>query len=209
MKTIVCVGTGPSLTMEQVAVARSKGFALYGCNLTFRDVPDLAVLHACNTQFWDFYADELKGHPAQKWTTRPEAAARYPWLNYISEIDRPGLSADPRVLHHGHSSGYQLVGLAYHHGAARILLIGFDLRFPSGYDGRNRIAGGKRHYFGDGEYPAPLQHWPSVQVRNGVHVELVELYRSVHEQGLVEIINCTPGSALEGVIPSMDIADVV
>jgi hypothetical protein len=193
--------------MEQVETARRKGHTLYGCNLTFRDIPDLAVLHGCNNQFWDFYADEVQGHAAQKWTTRPEAAARYPWLNYIAEADRPGLSTEPKLLHHGHSSGYQLLGLAYHHGATRILLLGFDMRFPPGYDGKQRITGGKRHYFGDGEYPSQLQHWPSVAVRDGVHVELVEYYRSVHEQGLVELINCSPGSALEGVIPSMGIED--
>jgi hypothetical protein len=36
-----------------------------------------------------------------------------------------------------------------------------------------------------------------VQVKNGVHVELVELYRSVARQGLVEIVNCTPDSAID------------
>ena len=196
--TIVAVGTGPSLTLEQIDTARRKDFTLYGVNRTFADIPDLAVLHGCNTEFWDHYAEQVKDHPAQKWTTRPEAAAKYPWLNYIAEVDKSGLSTDPKVLHHGHSSGYQLVGLAYHHGATRIVLIGYDMRFPAGYDGKARVTGGKRHYFD--EYPAPLQHWPSVQVRNGVHDGLVEYYRSIKDQGLVEIVNATPGSALEPVL---------
>jgi len=64
------------------------------------------------------------------------------------------------------------------------------------YDGKSREIGSEpRHYFG--EYPHSMQHWPSVKVRGGVHVELLELYRSVADQGLVEIINCTPGSALD------------
>jgi len=42
-----------------------------------------------------------------------------------------------------------------------------------------------------------MQHWPKMQVVNGVHRELVELYRSVAEQGLIEIVNCTPDSAID------------
>jgi len=36
-----------------------------------------------------------------------------------------------------------------------------------------------------------------VMVKGGVHIELVDLYRSIAEQGLVEIVNCTPGSAID------------
>jgi hypothetical protein len=42
-----------------------------------------------------------------------------------------------------------------------------------------------------------MQHWPKMSVKQGVHVELLELYRSVAQQGLVEIVNCTPGSAID------------
>ena len=36
-----------------------------------------------------------------------------------------------------------------------------------------------------------------MSVIDGVHVELVDLYRSIKDQGLVEIINCTPNSAID------------
>jgi hypothetical protein len=91
--------------------------------------------------------------------------------------------------------------MAHKMGAERILLLGYDLKYAPDYDGRSRKVGSSpRHYFG--EYPASMQHWPSVQVKGGVHVELLSLYKSIFEQGLVEIVNCTPGSALQGVIPS-------
>jgi hypothetical protein len=111
-------------------------------------------------------------------------------------VNLPGLSTDPNVLHHGHSSGFQLVGMAYRAGFHRIILLGYDMKFAPDYDGRQQmVGGGPRHFFG--EYERELQHWPSVKVKGGVHVELCELYRSVAEQGLVEIINCTPDSALD------------
>lgn len=203
---IVCIGTGPSLTPEQIDVARQKGLRLFGCNNVFQIVPDLELLYACNAAWWDTYHVEVKDHPAEKWTTNLEAARKY-GINWMGERWGIGLCRDPKVIHHGHGSGYSLVGMAHKMGAKRIFLLGYDLKYPENYDGKSqRIGDGQRHYFG--EYPTHLQHWPSAKVRKGVHVELVDLYRSIHEQGLVEIINCSPGSALERVIPSMDISDV-
>ena len=86
------------------------------------------------------------------------------------------------------------------------MLLGYDLKYAADYDGKARqIGSSPRHFFG--EYESNLQHWPSVQVKAGVHVELVHLYKTIEIQGLIEIVNCTPGSALEGVIPSMPIED--
>jgi len=115
------------------------------------------------------------------------------------------LSEKP-VISYGHSAGFQLLNLAYHEKPDRILLLGYDMKFAADYDGKARRVGSTpRHFFG--EYPEQLQHWPSVKVHGGVHVELVELYRSVAMQGLVEIINCTPGSAID-CFPFADISEV-
>jgi hypothetical protein len=178
-----------------VETARRNGYSLFVCNDAFLVAPDAQLLHACNWQWWDARWEQVKDLPCEKWTTRKESAEKY-GINYIGEVNERGLSRDPSILHHGHSSGYQLVGMAYRAGFERIVLLGYDLRYAPDYDGRNRqIGSGPRHFFG--EYQRELQHWPSVQVNGGVHTELVDLYRSVAEQGLVEIINCTPDSALD------------
>lgn len=206
-RTIACIGTGPSLTPAQIEVARRKGFALYGCNLVYQSVPDLAVLFATNAPFWDYFWNRHDGprhHPCAKWTNNEESAGRY-GLNYIGSRDGPGLSTNPRRVHHGHSSGYCLVNLAYLHGADRIVLLGYDMRYAPDYSARDRSPGsGPRHYFG--EYPSAMQHWPSLSVRDGVHVELLERYATIAAQGLVEVINCSPGSALD-CFPTMSIED--
>lgn len=205
LPTIVCAGTGPSLKREQLDVARARGWPIFVCNDAIRWAPDAALLTACNWQWWDARWPEVKDLPCEKWTTRKQSAEKY-GIHWIAEVNRPGLSTDPGLLHHGHSSGYQLVGLAHRAGADRILLLGYDLSFAPDYDGRNkRVGAGPRHFFG--EYEERLQHWPSVAVQGGVHVELLELYRSVARQGLVEIINCTGGGALDA-FPRKDIADV-
>ena len=205
MDDIVCIGTGPSLTLNQVQIARDKGYRLFGCNLTYKIVPDLELLYGCNAAWWDTYYEEVKDLECEKWTTNLQAARKYQ-INWIGERFGLGLCEEKKVIHHGHGSGYSLVGMAHKKGAKRILLLGYDLKYAPDYDGKSQYIGkSKRHWFG--EYPPHLQHWPSVKVQNGVHVELVDLYRSIHEQGLVEIINCSPGSALESVIPSMGIED--
>jgi hypothetical protein len=192
----VCIATGPSLTLQQVEAARQKGFTLFGCNRTWEIVPDLALLWGTNLAFWQHYwCPDLAGYPAEKWTVNREAAERY-GLFWTAEKNAPGLSTDESVIHHGHGGGYSMLNLAYLMGAERIVLLGYDLRYAEDYDGPNHEPGSSaRHYFG--EYPQQLQHWPSKQVRNGVHVELVDLYESVAKQNLVEIVNCTgPNSAL-------------
>lgn len=195
--TIACIGTGPSLTLQQIESARDKGFALFGCNNTHQIVPDLAVLFATNSQWWDHYwgrDDSPREHRCEKWTNNRESAERYS-LNYIRSWDAPGLSQNPKRIHHGHSSGFCLLNLAYLLGAERIVLLGYDMKYAPDYNGRERqIGSSPRHYFG--EYPSALLHWPKVSVKDGVHVDLVQQYASVAMQGLVEIINCTPDSAI-------------
>jgi hypothetical protein len=204
LPTIVCCGTGPSITPHQVEVARRRGWALFVCNDAFRLASDAALLHACNWQWWNSRWDQVKDLPCEKWTTRKESAEKY-GIHWIAEVNRPGLSTDPALLHHGHSSGYQLLGMAYRAGATRIVLLGYDMTFAPDYDGAaHQIGSSPRHFFG--EYPPELQHWPRVQVRNGVHIELLELYRSVADQGAVEIINAS-GGVLD-CFPRMDINDV-
>jgi hypothetical protein len=195
-RTVVCIGTGPSLTLDQIEIARAKGFALFGCNIIYQSVPDLALTFATNESFWDFYwarPDSPRLHPCEKWTNSREAAEHYR-LNFIASHEDGGLGF-PDHIHHGHSSGACLVNLAYLLGATRIVLLGYDMRYAPDYDGVNHKVGSTpRHFFG--EYVSALQHWPKAEVKAGVHVGLVEHYNSIARQGLVEIVNATPDSAI-------------
>lgn len=194
-RTLVCIATGPSVTAEQVQVARDKGFELYACNNAIFLAPDAALLYAVNFQWWLHYYDQVKDLPCEKWTTNQFASERF-GLRHIHERHRPGLSMNPDVIHHGHGSGYSLVSMAWRARPDRIVLLGYDLKYANDYDPQNRNPGSSpRHFFG--EYPASMQHWPSVKVKKGIHVELLDLYRSIAAQNVVEVINSTPDSALD------------
>lgn len=208
LRTIACIATGPSLTPAQVETARRKGFELYVCNDAFRLAPDATLLHACNWQWWDARWDQVKDLPCEKWTTRKEPPRKY-GINYIAEREGKGLglSEDPTYLHHGHGSGFQLLGMAYHARPDRIVLLGYDLKYAEDYSPAIKQPGSTpRHFFG--EYEPALQHWPSKSVHQGVHVELVGIYETAARLNRrCPIINCTPGSAIKG-FPTVDIEDL-
>lgn len=192
-------------------MARDRSWTIYVCNDAFRLAPDAALIFACNWQWWDARWDEVRDLPADKWTSNRQAADKY-GIHFIEGRLQPagfGLSTDPRYIHHGHGSGYQLLEMAKRAGADRVILLGYDLAYAPDYDGATRRPGsGPRHFFG--EYEPGLQHWPKAAIRDGVHIELVRFYTCVAEQmhatGPRQIINCS-GGVLE-CFPRMDIADV-
>lgn len=210
--TVVCIGTGPSLALEQIDIAREKGYRLFGCNNAFAVAPDLELLYAVNLLWWDHYYNQVRDLPCEKWTTNYCASKLYS-INHMREREGQGMCLEDDVIHHGHGSGYSLVSMAHKKGATRVLLLGYDLRYPKDYNGFAHFKGtGLRHSElvlpGGGEYPAKVDpHFPKYGIEDGVLLPLVALYQSIHEQGEIEIINCSPGSALEGVIPSADIRD--
>jgi hypothetical protein len=200
-KTAVILATGPSLTPEVLEVARRGrelgAWALYGMNRTYRDVPELDTFLACNKEFYELEWERgLKEHRAVKWHWDLQTCIRF-GLNFIPGKWGDGFPKEPIFIHLGHSSGFQLPQLAYHAGFRRLLLCGYDMRYAKDYDGRNqRIGSSPRHYFG--EYAPELQHWPSVKIRDGVFVELIEQFEKVKRLNPdVEIINCSPGSAMD------------
>ena len=194
----ILLGTGPSLTPEAVETVRGCGLPLFGCNNTYM-VARLSVLLACNPEWWDYYwplDGALRGSSSHKWTWDKPTADKY-GLRHIRGEWGDGLSTTPGVIHYGHSSGYQLLGLAYHYGVREMILCGYDLRYPKGYNGSAGVAGGMRHYFG--EYPQPLRHWTKFNIGpQGELLGLLECYRTIKPADYgIRIINCSAGSALD------------
>lgn len=174
----IIIGTGPSLTQEQLnQVSHLKKF---GVNNAFEF--DLDVHLACNWQWWDVYWDQIKDYRCDKWTPRIESAEKY-GINYIEERWADGLSTDPSYIHAHHGSGPQVVNLALHYGVKTMILIGWDMCYRE-----------KRHYFG--EYPKSLQHFPRVGP-NGEMTGLIKEMETINPEDYgIEIINCSPESAL-------------
>jgi hypothetical protein len=87
--------------------------------------------------WWHEYGPRIPAS-AEAWTTNREAARIYR-LNWIRGEVGEGLAKASNSIKLGGNSGYQAVGLALHFGAARVVLLGFDMQ----------RTGGKSHWHGD------------------------------------------------------------
>lgn len=211
-KTAVVLATGPSLTPEILVAARhgqEQGrWSVFGMNHVWRSFPTLDGFLACNPEYYDSQWDKgLKKLTAEKWTWDTKTAEKY-GIRFIRGRWSDGFSRDPSFIHYGHSSGFQLPQIAYHAGFRRLLLCGYDMRFAADYDGKNqRIGSSPRHYFGEYE-DKQLNHWPSVKVKDGVFIELIDQFEKVKRLNPdVQIINCSPGSAMQ-CFPFSDLRDL-
>ena len=91
-----------------------------------------------------------------------------------------GLSEKPNGLMTGQNSGHQAMNLAVLLGAKRILLLGFDMKAGER---------GQMHWFGDHPIPTQASSFSAMLHNFG------KTLKPLAAAG-VEVINCTPGSAL-------------
>jgi hypothetical protein len=173
-------------------VERLDGLRVFGVNNTYNEFdPDVWI--ACDPKWWAIYGHETLQIDADRWHWDEDICKRYNAM-WIEGRWGDGLSTDPSYIHYGHSSGYQALNLAVLYGCNPILLVGYDMRYN-----------GQRHYFSglsadDGEYPQALRKYSTFD-------GLISCYETIAAQdGLPDIINCTPGSALT-CFPFDDIAN--
>ena len=190
-ETAVICGTGPSLNPDIIRAVNESGLRIFAANRA-HELFDCDVLHGCNYQFWDHYWPQIADKQCDKWTTRPELKGKYPGLEYIEERWEDGLSREQHWISAHHGTGPQLVNIAYLYGCTRLLLIGWDMRFLGK---KSRTQYERRRYLG--EDPLTRNHWPMT----GPNGEMEGLIREMEtikpaDYG-IEIINCTPGSAMQ------------
>lgn len=126
--TIVCLGTGPSLTPMDVEAVR--GLRVIAINDAIDVAPQADALYSSDQQWWR----TRRGAPTfdgLKYTIAPRkhlgSPFHYPDVQVIDNTGPLGLELDPTALRHGRNSGYAAINLAVHLGAARILLLGYNM----------------------------------------------------------------------------------
>lgn len=132
--TIVCIGTGPSLTLADVEACRGRARVI-AVKDAIRLAPWADVLYGAGADiggWWTRNGASLASFAGLRYTLDPKASQ---WATVLRNTGFTGLESDPSGLKIGKNSGYQSIGLAVHLGAAKIVLLGFDL------DGNN-------HFFG-------------------------------------------------------------
>lgn len=177
--TVVCLGSGPSLTQEDVDACRGRAKVIAIKN-TVTMAPWADVLYGAgydaNGQTWWRREGPGLTFTGLRYTLDPQAKA---WASVLKLGPDLGLSSDRAALALGGHSGYQAINLAVHLGARTVVLLGYDIQPAHGRD----------HYFGahphrqSPPYELFLQRFPTI----------VEPLRALG----VEVVNASRATALE------------
>lgn len=169
-RTVVCIASGPSLTVEDCEAVQASGHPTIVTNTTFKRCPWADVLFGFDAKWWKEYsaevADTFKGE-------RITCSIIGPKLGIKTLHQQPWFQACG-------NSGTAAISLAVHAHAQRILLLGFDCQ----------KTGGRTHWHGD--HPKTLgnarsiSNWPR---------QFSMVAKFAKGKG-VPVINCTRETAL-------------
>ena len=140
-ETIYIIGGGPSL--KNFKFESLNGCRTIAINKAILFYPDADVLYWTDGRFYTWYKNEVDNYKGLKYSLK--GGSQYTQdINILKKGEAHGLSKDPQTLSHGFNSGYAAINLAYHLGAKRIILLGFDMgsdgtltHFHDGYPSRS------------------------------------------------------------------------
>lgn len=177
-ETIVCLGGGPSLTVADVDAVQGRARVI-AVNDAYKLAPWADVLYAADRRWIDWHQG-VPTFTGLKYSIQANLSTmRLDW-HVLRNTGFDGLELDPGALRTGFNSGYQAVNLAVHLGAARIILLGYDL-CPDGM---------RTHWFGDHPQEIAVPS-PYPQMREAFQT-IVEPLKAAG----VEVINCSRRTAL-------------
>lgn len=187
----IIVGGGPSLNECPVRLGLSYPNVHYlAINDAYRLLPEASLFYACDYRWWEYHYESLQRLPGMKVTIDAEAARRWPDLQAYHGVDGIGLCKIPHVLHTGKNSGYQAINLAYHGGARRIILLGYDLQKSKQ----------RSHWFMDNPFTQKANYKNWIPRFEPLAKDLMELG--------IDVINCSPNTALTA-FPVGDFAETL
>lgn len=204
--TAVCVATGSSLSDNDFAdlnrVRRWReqdGCRVIAINDNYTICPWADALYFADVRWWEHHKDKpfFRDFPGRKISIE-NGAGRFATdctvlRNMSLSASTMGkLSVDPTGIYTGQNSGYQAIGCAVLYGCKRIILLGYDMKsreVPIDEPGKTGVKA-RNHWFG--EHP-----WPSDPASYRFFREEFARMAVTAKLSGIEILNATPGSALE------------
>lgn len=174
--TVVCLGSGPSLSKADVEWAHSRGAAIIAVNDAYLFAPFALALMASDGAWWIHKKPEFSG---LRFSLDP-AAARVKDVIVLKNTGTDGIETDPAGLKTGHNSGAAAVNLAVHFGAKRIILLGYDM------DADKK----RTHFFGHHKFPL-RDSSPYQLFRDTFKKQVAPL-----QQLGIQVVNCSRRTAL-------------
>lgn len=191
---VVLIASGPSLTDEQIAIARDahdkQRVRVIVVNDNYQRMPDADVLYACDGPWWKKHIASVREiFRGECWTQDHAAATKY-GLQWIKSKRSLGLTSTPHIIHLGGNSGHQALNYAVVRNEFKPqtqYLIGFDMKRGPKTAEHPR---GKLHWFGN--HPAGLNYFEPEGWIRGFN----DLARDAQRRGNPRIINCSIDTAL-------------
>jgi hypothetical protein len=125
-ETIYIVGGGPSLQTFNWDLLKTK--KVIAINKAFKYITTADVIYWTDSRLYNWYKNEIDSLACLKYTIS-QGAPYDDKVNLLKKGQRHGLEKDPSVLAHGDNSGYAAINLAYHLGASKIVLLGYDMGY--------------------------------------------------------------------------------
>ena len=123
-ETIYIIGGGSSL--KNFNFDQLKGLKTIAINKAVFFHQEADVLYWTDSRFYTWYKNDIDNFNGLKFALKP--GSQYTTdIKVLRKGIQYGLEKDPHVLAHGNNSGYAAINLAYHLGANRIILLGFDM----------------------------------------------------------------------------------
>lgn len=207
--TVLILGSGPSLTVDDVRLARAHTALTIAVNDSYFYAPDADILFACDAKWWRLHGLCRGPHvyagrtfPAFRGRLRVSLTAPGGTVHdrdvlVLQQAGQTGLSLDPTRLATGKNSVYQAMNLAVHLGATGIWLLGVDMQPGKIYrDGAWRQSD---HFFGRHADDTKPPYTLCLQ-------RFTTLVEPLQRLGIA-VTNVTPGSALT-CWPQRALADV-
>jgi hypothetical protein len=171
---VAVLAPGPSLPEDADRIAQAV--PAIAVNDAYRRAPSARMLYAADAKWWAVHQDALR-FPGDRVSCDPQV--KLPQVHVLGQsTDASGFDPDPTKVVTGMNSGYQATHIAMQTGARKVLLVGFDMKGT--------------HFFG--RHPEPLRNTSD---------KTFELFRNRFERLAtaakvrgIDIVNCTPGSAL-------------
>lgn len=204
-ETVFIVGGGPTLkALDLSPLSKSlAGRRTIAVNNAFRLFQNPDVIFYADTRWWGWNGKDIAADFGGRIVSTCSAGVKY-LDGRVSRMGRDyrydprhqspeqvcALAEDPTMLS-GPDSGYMAMNLAYHLGASRIVLLGFDMGFTEG----------AAHWHDDHPVPTPESNYTDL-----FFPRYPALIESLKKRG-VEVIRCTP-SRLD-FVPEVPFADAL
>ena len=176
-KTVAVLASGPSLTEPVVDAVCASGCPTIAVNTSYRRAPWADVLYAADVDWWQEYkgAQDFDGF---KVSCSQAKKIPYPDVHVLEVTGASGIDMTPTKIRTGSNGAYQAMHIAIQAGASKVIFVGLDMH------------GGHWHP----EYPSHMKQNDKPTFEK--FISRFNQVAPVAEALGVDLVNCTPGSAL-------------